>query len=84
METPSYYESSTHRQVFDFIEDYGLNFNLGNVAKYIARCGKKGTSRDAIADLKKAIAYLEREVFCREREAKEKADLEAFARREQG
>lgn len=79
-----YYHGQNGMQVFDFIESFGLDFNLGNVAKYIARCGKKGTSRDAIADLKKAMAYLEREVFCREREAKEKADLEAFARREQG
>ena len=37
----------------------GLNFNLGNVAKYVSRAGKKG---DALQDLEKAKWYLEREI----------------------
>ena len=46
-------------EVIDFIEDKGLNFNLGNVVKYVARAGHKkssGKSMDAKAleDLKKA------------------------------
>lgn len=41
------------------IEAWGLNFNLGNVAKYVSRAGKKG---DALQDLKKAKWYLEREI----------------------
>ena len=46
-------------EVIDFIEDKGLNFNLGNVVKYVARAGHKkssGKSVDAKAleDLKKA------------------------------
>lgn len=43
------------------IEDFDLNFRLGNAVKYILRCGKKGSLSDAISDLTKAIAYIERE-----------------------
>lgn len=41
------------------IHDWGLNFNLGNAVKYIARAGRKG---DIIEDLKKAKQYLEFEI----------------------
>lgn len=41
------------------IEAWGLNFNLGNVLKYIARAGRKG---DRGEDLAKALWYLKREV----------------------
>lgn len=41
------------------IEAWDLGFNLGNTAKYISRCGKKG---DEIEDLKKALFYLSREI----------------------
>ena len=42
------------------IEAWGLNFNLGNALKYIARAGNKdGESREK--DLTKAISYLTRE-----------------------
>lgn len=58
-------------EVIDFIEDKGLNFNLGNVVKYVARAGHKkssGKSMDAKAleDLKKAQWYLSREIATRE------------------
>ena len=58
-------------EVIDFIEDKGLNFNLGNVVKYVARAGHKkssGKSIDAKAleDLKKAQWYLNREISSRE------------------
>ena len=58
-------------EVIDFIEDKGLNFNLGNVVKYVARAGHKkssGKSMDAKAleDLKKAQWYLNREIQARE------------------
>lgn len=58
-------------EVIDFIEDKGLNFNLGNVVKYVARAGHKkssGKSMDAKAleDLKKAQWYLNREIQSRE------------------
>jgi hypothetical protein len=51
-------------EVIDYIEDKKLNFNLGNAVKYISRAGKKGNK---IEDLKKAIWYLYREIYCLER-----------------
>jgi hypothetical protein len=39
--------------------DYALNFNRGNILKYIARAGKK---KDELGDLLKAKDYLEREI----------------------
>ena len=59
-------------EVIDFIEDKELNFNLGNVIKYISRCGKKRSSgksikSKALEDLKKARWYLDREIATRER-----------------
>lgn len=54
-------------EVIDFIEDKELNFNLGNVVKYISRAGKKkskGVTQEAktLEDLKKAQWYLNREI----------------------
>ncbi len=46
-------------EVIDVIEAYALGFNLGNVVKYTLRAGKKD---DALADLKKARWYLDREI----------------------
>lgn len=73
------YYSGNNFEVFDVIEAFDLNFNLGNVAKYICRCGKKGNAQDAINDLCKAISYLEREIETRQ---KKMSDLEGLARRE--
>ncbi len=41
------------------IEAWGLNFNLGTVAKYISRCDIK---ENPIQDLEKAAWYLNREI----------------------
>jgi hypothetical protein len=46
-------------EAINIIESYDMNFNLGNVIKYILRAGKKS---DGIEDLKKAVWYLNREV----------------------
>lgn len=46
-------------EVIDYIEDKGLNFNLGNTIKYISRCNHKGNK---VQDIEKAIWYLEREI----------------------
>lgn len=67
---PSHYANGKI-EVIDFIEDKRLNFNLGNVIKYVARAGRKkssGKSLDAKAleDLKKAAWYLQREIQTRE------------------
>lgn len=46
-------------EVIDFIDSWGLNFNLGNVIKYVVRSDYKGNK---IEDLQKAIYYIEREI----------------------
>lgn len=58
-EKRDYYESDG-LEVFDVIEAFDLNFNLGNVMKYICRAGRK--TFDPIPDLRKACTYLEREI----------------------
>ena len=58
-------------EVIDFIEDKKLNFNLGNVVKYVARAGHKKASgkameAKALEDLKKARWDIDREIAARE------------------
>ena len=55
---PLHYETRTH-DVIDVCKWYNLNFNKGNVIKYVCRSGKKGNE---IEDLRKAITYLKREI----------------------
>ncbi len=55
---PSHYNHGTI-EVIDAIEDWNLNFCLGNAIKYIARCAYKGHKKE---DLEKAIWYLNREL----------------------
>jgi hypothetical protein len=47
-----------------FIEAKDLNYRLGNVIKYVSRCGKKLDS-DPLQDLMKARFYLQREIDVR-------------------
>ena len=54
----SHYKTSSI-EPWDVIEDWNLNFNLGNVIKYIARAEHKGAE---FQDLTKALDYLTREV----------------------
>jgi hypothetical protein len=54
---PSYYKRGSI-EVWDFIRDQQLNYHLGNAIKYICRAGHKDS---ALADLDKAIHYLENE-----------------------
>ena len=46
-------------EVIDVIENYKLNYRLGNVVKYVLRSDLKG---NRLQDLKKAIWYLQREI----------------------
>jgi len=57
--TQLHYENNKGYDVIDFIKDYGLNFNRGNVIKYLARAGKKDNE---LQDLRKALDYLQREI----------------------
>ncbi len=55
---PSHYQQGG-LEVIQVIEAFTLNYNLGNVCKYVLRAGKKN---DRLEDLKKAMWYLEREI----------------------
>ena len=55
---PKHYNVGTI-EVIEVIEDWKLNFNLGNAIKYIGRCEHKLNKEE---DIKKAIWYLEREL----------------------
>jgi len=57
MTTPNHYKQKV--QPIDLIEAFDLNFNLGNVVKYVSRAGHKG---DTLEDLEKAFYYLKREL----------------------
>lgn len=58
---PEYYGGEENPyEAIKVIEAWGLNFNLGNVLKYINRAGKK--SENPIKDLEKAVDYLGFEV----------------------
>jgi hypothetical protein len=57
---PSHYTDGKI-EVIDFIEEKKLNYHRGNVVKYVARAGKKDSSKE-IEDLKKAQWYLNREI----------------------
>jgi hypothetical protein len=46
-------------ETIDFIEAKGLNYNLGNVIKYVTRADHKA---NRLEDLKKAQWYLAREI----------------------
>ena len=55
---PAHYQSNGI-EVIDIIENFDLNFNLGNTVKYVLRAGKKGNKKE---DLEKAVWYFKREL----------------------
>jgi len=61
---PDYYggKDSTY-EVFRVLEEWELDkdFYLGNVIKYVARAGKKDSSKTK-EDLQKALVYLQRRI----------------------
>ena len=67
--TPLHYSNENNYDVIDFVKDNNLNFNEGNVVKYVTRCRKKGTH---LKDLEKALDYIQREIeFIRKQELKQ-------------
>jgi len=56
--TNTYYKRGEY-EVIDVIEDWQLDFCLGNAVKYIARAGHKDSTKTE-EDLRKAIWYIER------------------------
>jgi hypothetical protein len=64
---PHYENPSSKYDVIDIIKDYDLNFNRGNIVKYVLRCGKKDNE---VQELEKAKDYIERELtWLREQQA---------------
>lgn len=55
---PDHYTHGKFETV-EVIEDWGLDYHLGNALKYISRCRHKGKYTE---DLKKAIWYLQRAI----------------------
>jgi len=53
-------------ECWDYIADQGFDYFLGNVVKYVTRCGLKG---DSLEDLQKAKVYLEKKISLLELEA---------------
>lgn len=61
VEHPKHYRKETGLEAIEVIEAWDLNFNLGNVVKYVCRAGLKDKS-ERKEDLEKAIWYLSREL----------------------
>lgn len=61
MINPSHYRGDRQFEPIAVIEDWGLNYRLGNALKYISRNGRK-PGEDPREGLRKAIWYLEREI----------------------
>lgn len=57
--TPKHYQGTT--QPIDLINAQNLNFNLGNVVKYVCRAGKK-EGENILSDLEKAKNYINYEI----------------------
>lgn len=60
VEHPDYYNQASF-EVIEIIDAFELNFNLGNVIKYVLRAGRKSKSTKC-EDLEKAAFYLNREI----------------------
>lgn len=57
---PDYY-NKTNMSVCDIVDTYDLNYNKGNVIKYVCRAGKKNPDKE-IEDLQKAKKFIEIEI----------------------
>ena len=59
---PNHYggESNLY-EVIKVIEAWDLDFHMGNTVKYIARAGKKDSTKE-LEDLTKAMWYLQRKI----------------------
>ena len=66
IEHPDYYNAGGI-EVSDFIDAYNLNFNRGNIIKYVVRAGRKH-GESTLTALLKAQEYLLREIASARRE----------------
>lgn len=58
---PNYYAEGRKYEPIDVINDWELNFALGNTIKYISRAGRKDSDKK-LEDLEKAAWYLNYEI----------------------
>lgn len=58
---PSHYAEGRKFEPKDVIRDWDLNFNLGNVVKYVSRAGRK-EGNTILEDLNKARQYIDFEI----------------------
>lgn len=58
--SPAHYTTGKIQPI-DFIADQKLNFNRGNVVKYVSRAGRKDVLKE-LEDLEKAAFYLAHEI----------------------
>jgi hypothetical protein len=58
---PLHYRGGRRFEPIEVIEDWALNYRLGNALKYISRNGRK-PGEDPCEGLKKAMWYLQREI----------------------
>ena len=58
VQNPEHYTKGRDHHPLDVIEDWALDYHLGNCLKYISRFGRKKDSN--ISDLSKAMFYLQR------------------------
>lgn len=56
---PSHYTEGREYEPIDVIQDWDLDFLLGNALKYISRAGRKNSETE---DLRKAVFYLSRRI----------------------
>lgn len=61
---PPHYTHGTYETI-DIIEDWGLDYHVGNAVKYLSRAGKKDPNK-YIEDLQKAIWYIDRKIMLEE------------------
>ena len=58
---PAHYVNTGKIQPIEYINDHNLNFNRGNVIKYVSRAGHKDPNKE-LEDLEKARQYLNFEI----------------------
>ena len=58
-DTPKHYNFEI--EPIEAIASWGLNFNTGNVVKYVVRAGRKNPD-EHLVDLRKALDYLQAEI----------------------
>ena len=67
--SPAHYCLPSGIECWDVIDELGMGFLRGSAFEHIWRAGRRGGAADEIADLRKAIRFLQREIASLEAEA---------------